>query len=106
MSFVIVNTKYGTLERAKNGMNSFAEERHAKTAVAAKMRRRNARVASGMNPKFELADGQLKIMTAEAYRADFAQTKKVRNLMSGKEIEISVNTPGCCDPSQERYWSC
>ena len=32
-------------------------------------------------------------------------TKRVRNLMSGKEIEIDVNTPLCCDPSSETYWS-
>lgn len=31
--------------------------------------------------------------------------KKVRNLMSGIEIEIPVNTPRCCDPSSELYWS-
>lgn len=31
--------------------------------------------------------------------------KKVRNLMSGAEIEIPVNTPRCCDPSTELYWS-
>lgn len=31
--------------------------------------------------------------------------KVVRNLMTGKEIEIDVNTPYCCDPSTERYWS-
>jgi len=33
------------------------------------------------------------------------RTRKVRNLMSGKEIEIDVNTPLCCDPSSETYWS-
>lgn len=33
------------------------------------------------------------------------RTKKVRNLMSGKMIEIDVNTPHCCDPSSETYWS-
>jgi hypothetical protein len=31
--------------------------------------------------------------------------KKVRNLMSGKEIEIPVDTPIGCDPSSETYWS-
>ena len=32
-------------------------------------------------------------------------TRKVRNLMSGQEVEIDVNTPLCCDPSSETYWS-
>lgn len=29
----------------------------------------------------------------------------VRNLMSGKDVEQRVNTPLCCDPSSETYWS-
>lgn len=33
------------------------------------------------------------------------KTKKVRNLMSGKEIEIPEDTPLACDPSSETYWS-
>ena len=32
-------------------------------------------------------------------------TKKVRNLMSGQMIEIAADTPFCCDPSTETYWS-
>jgi hypothetical protein len=31
--------------------------------------------------------------------------KKVRNLMSGKEIEIPADTPVYLDPSKETYWS-
>lgn len=31
--------------------------------------------------------------------------KTVRNLQTGKEIQISVGTPLCCDPSSETYWS-
>lgn len=32
-------------------------------------------------------------------------TKTVKNLMTGKMIEIAEDTPYCCDPSSERYWS-
>ena len=32
-------------------------------------------------------------------------TKKVNNLMSGKEIIIAIDTPIYCDPSSESYWS-
>jgi len=28
-----------------------------------------------------------------------------RNLMSGKEYQEPVNTPLCCSPSSETYWS-
>lgn len=31
--------------------------------------------------------------------------KKVKSLMTGEEIEIRVDTPFCCDPSTETYWS-
>lgn len=29
----------------------------------------------------------------------------VKNLMSGKDVLQSVNTPRCCDVSSELYWS-
>ncbi len=41
----------------------------------------------------------------ENYNKNIVTTKKVVNLMSGKEIEIPSNTPHCCDPSTETYWS-
>lgn len=31
--------------------------------------------------------------------------KRVKNLMSGKEIELPGDTPYCCNPANERYWS-
>ena len=31
--------------------------------------------------------------------------KTVRNLMSGKDVQISHDTPRSCDPSSELYWS-
>jgi hypothetical protein len=31
--------------------------------------------------------------------------KTVKNLMTGQDIEIAEDTPYCCDPSTERYWS-
>ena len=45
------------------------------------------------------------IVSEEVYNKCLRRTKKVTNLMSGKEIEIDVNTPACCDPSTETYWS-
>ena len=40
---------------------------------------------------------------------EFAKIEKkrvVKNLMSGEDVIIPVNTPSCCDPSTELYWSC
>ena len=46
------------------------------------------------------------IANAVEFAKHIEKTKKVRNLMSGTIIEIPVNTPRCCDPSTELYWSC
>jgi hypothetical protein len=29
----------------------------------------------------------------------------VKNLMTGKDVEIPGDTPRCCDPSSELYWT-
>jgi len=33
------------------------------------------------------------------------EMKTVTNMMSGKPIQIAADTPRCCDPSTELYWS-
>lgn len=33
------------------------------------------------------------------------QFKTVKNLMTGQDIQIDHDTPHCCDPSTETYWS-
>jgi hypothetical protein len=33
------------------------------------------------------------------------KTEIVQNLMTGKDVVQSVNTPLCCDVSSETYWS-
>ena len=32
-------------------------------------------------------------------------TKIVKNLMTGVDVEIPVDTPWCCNPASETYWS-
>ena len=40
------------------------------------------------------------------YRGNvLGETKTVKNLMTGKDVVIPVNTPRCCDPSTELYWT-
>ena len=29
----------------------------------------------------------------------------VKNLMTGKDVEIEADTPWCCNPASETYWS-
>jgi hypothetical protein len=42
---------------------------------------------------------------AEAFFLGQFTKKTVTNLMTGKDIQIPVNTPLACDPSSETYWS-
>ena len=58
------------------------------------------------NPIFSLfrkADDAVK--AAKAFCRGPVKTHKVKNLMTGLEIEIADGTPLCCDPSSETYWS-
>ena len=31
--------------------------------------------------------------------------KTVKNLMTGKDVQIAADTPWCCNPASESYWS-
>lgn len=44
------------------------------------------------------------VLSVEEF-AKIEKTEKVKNLMTGSEVEQSVNTPHCCDVSSETYWS-
>jgi hypothetical protein len=40
------------------------------------------------------------------YYDTFVVTKKtVKNLMTGADVEIDSNTPWCCNPASETFWS-
>jgi hypothetical protein len=39
------------------------------------------------------------------FKKNDGKTKIVQNLLSGKLVRVAVNTPACCDPSTETYWS-
>lgn len=41
----------------------------------------------------------------ETYEKRTVHRRIVQNLMTGKDVEIDSNTPHCCDPSTETYWS-
>jgi len=47
--------------------------------------------------------------TLEAFKVlnpNFVFPKKtVKNLMTGKNVEIEADTPWCCNPASETYWS-
>lgn len=44
--------------------------------------------------------------TRLGFRIEFHPTTvTVKNLMTGKDIEIDRDTPWCCNPASETYWS-
>lgn len=55
----------------------------------------------------EMADLARPALTGEDIREelDISNTKLVRNLMSNALVRIPIDTPRCCDPSSELYWS-
>ena len=54
----------------------------------------------------EIAELHAQLYPREQFRIEAVPTMKtVRNLMSGKEIQIPTDTPRSCDPSSELYWS-
>ncbi len=69
---------------------SYDREQDAKSAVT--------RLAKKTTDKYV-------VITSDEWESRPVKMKKVRNLMTGKEIEIADDTPLCCDPSSETYWS-
>jgi len=47
----------------------------------------------------------LEVYEIECVEAEPVPMKTVRNMMSGLELDIPVDTPRCCDPSSELYWT-
>ena len=50
----------------------------------------------------EFSSRQQKMLARNVTHTDY---KEVTNLMSGTKVKIAVNTPMCCDPSTELYWT-
>lgn len=41
----------------------------------------------------------------DTFRSMPVPTKTVKSLMTGEMVEIPVDTPWCCNPASESYWS-
>jgi hypothetical protein len=76
-----------------DGKRYYATEASAKGALT-----RNVNAGKVARESFE-------VISSAEYQAIPRKMMKVRNLMSGIEVEIPVDTPLCCDPSSETYWS-
>ena len=54
------------------------------------------RIVAGLYSKF----------SSKQYRIEYHPTLiTVKNLMTGKDVQIDRDTPWCCNPASETYWS-
>jgi hypothetical protein len=51
------------------------------------------------------SDSYLKMMKVEKVEIPTEEMKTVKNYMTGEKVVIPADTPRCCDPSTELYWS-
>ena len=54
--------------------------------------------------KGKFKPGEYGVADMDAFRK-IEKTVVVKNLMSGKDVVQSVNTPRCCNVSSELYWT-
>jgi hypothetical protein len=71
-----------------------------KTEAAAK-----AAITRACNRTMKADVNDYAVAEIEHFYKRIEKKETVRNLMSGKPVVQSVNTPRCCDPSSELYWS-
>ena len=76
------------------------EQQHWKTAGAAKAHLTRMAKADGA-----LNTADYAIAPTREFWDSIEKKEVVKNLLSGKDVVQSVNTPACCDPSCETYWS-
>lgn len=55
--------------------------------------------------KYKIDPTEYDITDAVTFHRDIEKQETKRNLLSGTEFTQPVNTPLCCDPSSETYWS-
>jgi hypothetical protein len=91
MSYVIVAKGTGLI--VTDGPN---KTRAYKTFGSARATRTRLCRKAGWN------ESQLKIVARDTYTAPKIT---VKNLMSGKDVTIDADTPWCCNPASETYWS-
>lgn len=119
MSYVIYNIESTQILRVRaRSVGCYVERYKSESAAKAALTRIDK--AGKLGDKMVQAptkENNWERKTEALVKADFAIAevaefhanieKKVtrKNLMSGEEYEEAVNTPNCCSPSSETYWS-
>jgi hypothetical protein len=56
--------------------------------------------------KREVRELQYQLYPVSQFRIEFSPaTMIVKSLMTGQDVEIDADTPWCCNPASESYWS-
>lgn len=92
--FVIYHIDSTLLVTGRNGKKSFETERAAKAGLTRFLKKNKDKSCDD----YAIADSHTFYNYIEKH-------KVVKNLISGEEVTIAVNTPRYCDPSSEAYWS-
>jgi hypothetical protein len=87
----------------QRGANAFLEEDCDLSLLMAALKQ------SGYEVKFKEAhtnrQSKIRSYSQYYYKAPERKTMVVKNLMTGKPVEIEADTPWCCNPASETYWS-
>ena len=94
MSYVVYNIETSqTVNEKRWGRETYKTEAAAKAARTRMIKRLNYDANA------------LAISDVAFYTKHVAKTVTRTNLMTGNTYQESVNTPMCCSPSSETYWS-
>lgn len=85
MSYIVFHVRSTVI------MKSFANKSSAKRSTTCMNRN------SGSN--------EYAFAPAAEYYNTVIRKKTVKNLMTDQDVEIDSNTPWCCNPASETYWS-
>lgn len=86
--------------RIVKSYKSHAAALAARTRLQKKYLVDNGLYVTNDGPLFDLA-----VADSRYYHMIIEQRVTRKNLITGQEYEESVNTPLCCSPSSETYWS-
>ena len=102
MSYVVYNIE--TTRYLCNHSGVKTDKTHFETEAAAKAAL-TREIKNTATKRYPILREQFAIAGADRFHGVIEKTETVTNLMSGKPVIQSVNTPLCCDPSSETYWS-
>jgi hypothetical protein len=105
--WVVYNKETTVLVRytSKNGNETsqyygIGAAKAAVTRMQKKFEKEKGVLAASYGPLFDYG-----IADRDHYQKNIAKTVTRKNLMTGLEYQEDINTPMCCSPATERFWT-